>query len=102
MIQQKTILTRPSSDVPWHWTVINRAEHAANLEKNYIATGKILTQYEEIPNERTSIWFRFWDSMESYNAYAADPKVQAYDEAAKSYNDFAGIVMTPHEFVEIK
>jgi len=102
MIQQKTILTRPSDDIPWHWSVINRSEHAANLERNYISTGKILTQYEEIPNDRTSVWFRFWDSMESLNQYMSDPKVIEYDAAAKSYNDFAGIVVAPHEITEIK
>ena len=101
MIQQKTTLTRPSADVPWHWDVINRNEHARNLEENYISKGKILTQYEEIPNELTSVWYRFWDNIESYNAYLVDPKVMAYDAAAKSYNDFAGIVISPAEITQL-
>jgi hypothetical protein len=101
MIQQKTILTRPSLDVPWHWNVISRSEHAAHLEKNYIATGKILNQYEEIPNELTSIWYRFWNSSDSLNEYMSDPKVAEYDAAAKSYNEFANIQALPHEITTI-
>lgn len=101
MIQQKTTLTRSSTDVPWHWNVISRSEHAAHLEKNYIATGKILTQYEEVPNELTSVWYRFWNSMDSLNEYFADPKVAEYDNAAKSYNEFASIIVSPHDITTI-
>lgn len=101
MIQQKTTYIRPSADVPWHWNVVNRQTHAQNLDKNYFSTGKVLTQYEEAPNELTSTWYRFWDSQASIDAYFADPEVIEWDTAAKSYNDFAGIVVSPHDITTI-
>jgi hypothetical protein len=100
MIQQKATLVRPSDDIPWHWFVVNRSQHAINLEQKYILTEKILTQYEENPDELTSILYRYWDSIESYNEYIADPEVILYRTACKEYNDFVGIKLISNEFTE--
>lgn len=100
MIQQKTTLVRPSADIDWHWFVVNRSQHAINLEQKYILTEKILTQYEENPDDTTSIWYRFWDNIESYNEYLADPEVILYRTTCNEYNNFVGIKMTSNEFTE--
>lgn len=100
MIQQKATLVRPSDDIPWHWFVVNRSQHAINLEQKYILTEKILTQYEENPDDLTSVWYRFWDSIESFNEYTADPEVILYRTACNEYNDFVGIKLISNEFTE--
>lgn len=100
MIQQKVILARPSSDIPWHWFVVNRSQYAIHLEQKYILTEKILTQYEETPDELTSIWYRYWDNIESFNEYTADPEVQRYKQACDDYNNFVNIRLVSREFTE--
>ena len=102
MIQQKVTLARPSADIPWHWFVVNRGQYAIHLEQKYILTEKVLTQYEETPDELTSIWFRFWDNQESCDQYYADPEVQLYRKACNDYNNFVGIVLTSNEFTEVE
>jgi len=100
MIQQKVVMTRPSNDIPWHWFVVNRSQFAVHLEQQYILTEKILTQYEETPDDLTSVWFRFWDCMESFDQYMADPEVQLYKQACDDYNNFVGIKIISREFTE--
>ena len=94
-------MTRPSDDIPWHWFVVNRSQYAIHLEQQYILTEKILTQYEENPDDLTSIWFRYWDSMESFDQYMADPEVQLYKKACDEYNAFVGIKIVSRDFTEV-
>ena len=100
MIQETVTLTRPSSDIPWHWFVVNRSNFAVHVEQNYILTEKMLTQYEENPDELTSIWIKFWDSEASIKEFHADPEVQIYRKACNDYNKFVGITMSDSVLTE--
>lgn len=102
MIQEKITLTRPHSNIPWHWLVVDRTQYAAHLVQQYIFTDKLLKQYEETPDVLTSVWFRIWDSMASFEEFSVDPEVLIYKKVCKDYNDSVGIITSEIELTGIE
>jgi len=89
MILVKRIYTRPSPAAPWHFEVVTTGldEFKQHMSEKY----KDSLHYSQYIDETTFEFMSIWETMEEYEAYAADPILWIFWTARDNYNESVNI-----------
>lgn len=101
MIKVTKVRTRPSVDVPFRRQMMP-IELRSYREDTYVSTGKLLSEQTTFSEDRlTMTYVAVWADRESFDAYDADPLLNAFWAARDAAQLDSGIVAQDRTIEEL-